>query len=251
MTWSSATVLNVERLNLFTEEREILHRLPGDPDKVVINDAGIFEPSLPNSASYIFVGTKTCSKEGERLATVTQICSNGETNVIKEGMYCSNMNFIHTQGFTFLLFADTERGIVERQRVVTKTPSSIALHEPATTIISCNDTPGAHPDGGHSLGDGSFCYAVFNTNPSAFYGRAYLADWEGRTLAQFETDRSPRVTNILPVVLEGDVRFIITTARETTDASWLKERSKAGYIFISEPTGLSPDVVIQEPRFTC
>ena len=117
-------------------------------------------------------------------------------------------------------------------------------------IIDLSNSPGAHPDGGRSLGDETFCYAVFNTSEDAKNGMAYIADYAGKPLACFETLGSPRVTNICPVLLEGKVHFIITTARESTDEAWLAEHPQAGYVFISEATNLSPKVVLEEPRFS-
>ena len=96
-----------------------------DPDKIVINDAGVFAPNIPGYQRWLFVGTKCWSWEGARLASVTQLSSSGGVEVVREDMFCSNMNFHHNAGFPFLLCADTQRQEVHRYSINLRTPDSI------------------------------------------------------------------------------------------------------------------------------
>jgi sugar lactone lactonase YvrE len=212
-------------LHHITQSWQTLATIPDDNPRTIINDAEI----VPGGKAIVFGTKDTLFNEAIGHLYLYTVNDN-RVSVLVEKQVCSNGKVFASDERGLILFdIDTPTRQVARYRLDVKTrtatPEGVALD--LTKHIG-------FPDGMCDCGDGTVIVAFYNPE-FAPAGRAVRFDLTtGKTLEEWTTPGSPRVTCPLLVKRPEGVKLILTTATEGMPADMRAKCPTAGCLFIAD-----------------
>lgn len=202
-----------------------LAKIPDENPRTIINDAEV----VPGGRAVIF-GTKDI-QFAEPIANLYLFTlGDNRVSLLAGKQVCSNGK----------VFASDARGMILYD-IDTPTKQVVGYHfdlasrtaAPDGVAIDTAAIPG-FPDGMCDCGDGTVIIAFYNPGPVAA-GRAVRFDLAtGKSLEEWTTPGSPRVTCPLLVKRPEGVKLVLTTATEGIAADLRQQSPEAGNLFIGD-----------------
>ncbi len=202
-----------------------LATIPDDDPRTIINDGEV----VPGGKAIVF-GTKDTQFKDQIANLYLYTVDDNRVSLLAEKQLCSNGKVFRTDDRGLILFdIDTPTRKVVRYRLDvaarTATPDGIA--------VDVADQAG-FPDGMCDCGDGTVIIAFYNPDPVQA-GKAIRFDLStGKTVEEWTTPGSPRVTCPLLVKRPDGVKLILTTATEGMPADLRSKCPNAGCLFIAD-----------------
>lgn len=211
--------------------------IPDDNPRTIINDGEI----VPGGKAIVF-GTKDVQFKEPIANLYLYTVDDNRVSLLADGQTCSNGKVFESDARGLILYdIDTPKRNVVRYRLDvaarTAVPDGVAL-----------DLAGevGFPDGMCDCGDGTVIIAFYNPDFAAA-GRAVRFDLvSGKSVEEWTTPGSPRVTCPLLVKRPEGVKLILTTATEGMPAEMRARSPNAGCLFIANTqltTCPEPEVV--------
>ena len=202
-----------------------LATIPDDNPRTIINDAEI----VPGGKAIVF-GTKDTQFKEPIANLYLYTVDDNKISVLADKQLCSNGKVFRTDQRGLILFdIDTPTRKVVRYRLEVAARTAA----PDGVAVDVADQVG-FPDGMCDCGDGTVIIAFYNPD-FATAGRAVRFDLAtGKSIEEWTTPGSPRVTCPLLVKRPDGVKLILTTATEGMPAEMRAKCPNAGCLFIAE-----------------
>jgi sugar lactone lactonase YvrE len=209
-------------------ETNVFRRLGTIPDanpRTIINDGEV----VPGGQALVF-GTKDTQFADPIASLYFFALTDGAISVLADRQTCSNGKVFGRDPRGRVLYdIDTPTRSVVRYRM--EVGSRTVKRE--SVALDLRDQPG-FPDGMRGCGDGTAIIAFYNPDRSDA-GRAVRFDLTtGRTIEEWMTPGSPRVTCPLLVKRPDGVKLVLTTATEGMPAEMRAMCPEAGNLFIAD-----------------
>jgi sugar lactone lactonase YvrE len=207
------------------EWSEPLAAIPDDNPRTIINDAEI----VPGGQAVVF-GTKDTQFKEPIANLYLYTVGDNRVSLLADKQTCSNGKVFSTDASGLVLLdIDTPTRKVARYRLDVSARKAL----PDGVALDLADQAG-FPDGMCDCGDGSVIIAFYNPD-FAPAGKAIRFDLaSGKSIEEWTTPGSPRVTCPLLVKRPDGVKLFLTTATEGMPAVMRSKCLNAGCLFIAD-----------------
>jgi sugar lactone lactonase YvrE len=211
-------------LDLATNHWKTLATIPDTNPRTIINDG---EP-VPSGRAVVF-GTKDIRFQEPIAHLYSFDLATSTIAILADKQLCSNGKVIRQVASGLTLFdIDTPKRNIVQYRL--NSQANEATFE--RVAIDLSNEPG-FPDGMIDDGQGGFIVAYYNPQ-LASHGRIVRYDASGKTLDEWHTPGSPRVTCPALVKQDGRIHLIATSATEGMPDDMRAQCPNAGSLFIAE-----------------